>query len=437
MSPRTNSEGKIITGELMRALEEDRKTLTVIVAGYIKEIREQWLSFDEGLASRFQHILEFEDFDMQDLRGLFVKMVRDLGWKLEIIPPDPRTGKTSDVASVAARRLFRSANRRGFANARSVRNMVEAAQRRANTRLRAQALAGHPPTAIESITLTRRDVLPEPVDPDQSSAFKTLLNMVGLASVKENFRDLANISLRNFVLEEAGREPLKLSLHQVFLGNAGTGKTEVAKLYGSFLKEMGLLSDGEVIVIGASALVGDSIGAAGTKVNQLLDVVQQGKILLIDEAYVLHESIYGKQALDVLVERVQGTPGEDFVVLLCGYEDKMKEMLSSATSNQGLASRFKLSDAFYFDDYSDGELSDILISMAKKEYGLTLSKSVARAAVTEVLAKRRAKIGFGYAICYQTDAKNTSLSHDERVNTRSRRLSFCFSGLIRWESETR
>ena len=82
------------------------------------------------------------------------------------------------------------------------------------------------------------------------------------------------------------------------------GKTESAKLYGRILREMSLLSDGECVVRGSSALVGGHEGATKVLVNALMDSVK-GKVLLIDEAHQLAESAYGKEALGVLVERVQ------------------------------------------------------------------------------------------------------------------------------------
>ena len=103
------------------------------------------------------------------------------------------------------------------------------------------------------------------------------------------------------------------------------GKTTIAGLYGKILCEMGYLSCGEVVVIGASRLTGEHVGSTAKKVNDLLDSIE-GKVLVIDEAYVLAGTVYGREALDVLVERVQCTAGEDFAVILCGYEDAMKKM---------------------------------------------------------------------------------------------------------------
>lgn len=192
-----------------------------------------------------------------------------------------------------------------------------------------------------------------------------------------------------------------------------SGKTTVAKIYGAILKELGFLSNGSVETFGASKLVGDVVGSTASKVNSLFDTCT-GKVILIDEAYVLAQSIYGKEALDTIVERVQGTPGEDFVVLLLGYEDKMLQMLREC--NPGLARRFKAEASFHFQDYDDAALTEILSTMAK-ERGLELSQETAKASVANVLAKQRAKPNFGNAGA----CKNLLDNAVERMSARRRK----------------
>ena len=159
------------------------------------------------------------------------------------------------------------------------------------------------------------------------------------------------------------------------------------------MKELGYLSNGEVILVGASKLIGAAVGTTSKAVNDLLDSAK-GKVLVIDEAYVLGRtnSIYGREALDTLVERVQGGASEDFAVILCGYQDEMTTMLRDG--NPGLKRRFRDEDSFYFADYTDQQLTDIMLSKAK-EKGLYLSRELAVASVKNVLAKQRAKPHFG------------------------------------------
>jgi len=206
---------------------------------------------------------------------------------------------------------------------------------------------------------------------------------------------LVRLTQDNFRREEAGRPVQDISLHRLFLGNPGTGKTTVAQIYGRLLKELGLLSNGDVHLVGASALFGDVVGSAAKSTNDLLSQCE-GKVLVIDEAYTLATSTFGKEALDTLVERVQGTSNEDFAVLLLGYDKEMRDMLR--TCNPGLARRFQSDNPFVFEDYDDDALVQIMMGMAEKR-GLSLvgGEETARAAVGKVLAKQRAKPNFGNA----------------------------------------
>ena len=115
--------------------------------------------------------------------------------------------------------------------------------------------------------------------------------------------------------------PTTLSSHPLF-----SGKTTCAKIYGQGLKALRLLSDGSVEIKTASDFIGDKVGESQTKTAKNISLCQ-GKVLVIDEAYNLDDNMYGKQAIDTLVEKVMGFPGEDIAVILIGYEKQMLKML--------------------------------------------------------------------------------------------------------------
>jgi ATPase family associated with various cellular activities (AAA) len=302
-----------------------------------------------------------------------------------------------DVALIAARRLSRSANRVGFANARSVRVMFESMQHAASLRQKQEQRApGWVPLDPEyhSMTLTLIDLIGHhPVHLYASPLVKELMAMTGLVDVKKSVRALIEITVTNYESELRGEEMLDVSLHRMFLGNPGTGKTTVAGLYGRILVSLGYLTNGEVEVVGASKLMGAAVGTTAKTVNDLMDNVR-GKVLVIDEAYVLGSpnSLYGKEALDTLVERVQGSPGEDFAVIMCGYADEMKTMLRDC--NPGLKRRFKSDDAFMFADYSDEELAEIMVKRAQVQK-VYVTQKLAESCVKNILAKQKAKQHFG------------------------------------------
>merc|ERR1719174_1024838 len=136
------------------------------------------------------------------------------------------------------------------------------------------------------------------------------------------------------------------------MGNPGTGKTTVAKLYGRILKDMGLLSKGDVIVKNPSDFIGSALGESEKNTLAILEEAK-GCVLVIDEAYGLHSEKgvtdpYKTSVVDTIVAKVQGVPGDDRCVLLLGYEENMAQMMRD--SNPGLARRFNLQDAFQFED---------------------------------------------------------------------------------------
>jgi hypothetical protein len=159
----------------------------------------------------------------------------------------------------------------------------------------------------------------------------------------------------------------------------GTGKTTCAKFYGQILKELNYLTNGQVLVRSASDFIGQYIGESSTKTNAILKEAS-GKVLVIDEAYALNDKLYGKQVLDTIVEKVQGTPADDMAVLLLGYTTNMKDMIRE--QNPGLARRFPLEYAFHFEDYTNSEFLTIFQKLCSRK------NIVASQEVTECVLER-------------------------------------------------
>ena len=128
-------------------------------------------------------------------------------------------------------------------------------------------------------------------------------------------------------------------------------------MYGNILKHLGYLSNGEVVSKTAADFIGAHVGESQTKTSTIIESAR-GKVLMIDEAYNLDDKMYGKQVLDTLVEKVQNTSSDDIAVILIGYEEPMLSMIRE--QNPGLARRFPKDYAFYFDDYNQEELFEIL-----------------------------------------------------------------------------
>ena len=197
----------------------------------------------------------------------------------------------------------------------------------------------------------------------------------------------------NYQRELASEPPHLIPLNRLFLGNPGTGKTTVATIYGRILKGLGYLSDGSVVVKTPSDLIAGAVGGTEEKTAALLEVCK-GKVLVIDEAYALHEGMYGARAIDTIVSKVQNSEGDDIAVLLLGYEPEMLKMLRE--SNPGLQRRFSPESAFRFADFTDDQLEALLRSNAAT-VGLCWAKpSVCKAAV-QLLVRERIKPNFGNA----------------------------------------
>lgn len=204
---------------------------------------------------------------------------------------------------------------------------------------------------------------------DLKLALDELNNLVGLKNVKELIRMLEAYIRLEQLRKEKGLKYEPLTLHMVFKGNPGTGKTTVARLLGKIFKGIGILSKGHVVEVERADLVGEYIGHTAQKVRENVKK-SLGGILFIDEAYSLArggEKDFGKEAIDTLVKAMEDHKN-DFILILAGYGNEMEYFLNS---NPGLKSRFALQ--FDFPDYSIDELMDISEKMtANRDYKLTL-----------------------------------------------------------------
>ena len=365
-----------------------------VSSGYRNDVIEKWASSNPGILSRFPLEVIFEDFTFEELRTIFIDLMAKSMWHIENYNPEGSTAPPVDVATAVARRLAKGAGRLGFASARSVRITFEQMQRAASTRQQQEkkVKSNLPPNFSTTLTLT--DLIGHPFDLSTSPLVKELMAMTGLDDVKKSVFSLLKMTAKNYESELSGGVTSDVPLHRLFLGNPGTGKTSIAKVYGKILVELGYLTNGEVIVVGASKLVGQYVGSTPVIVNNLIDSVK-GKVLVIDEAYILGgKGSHNKEALDTLVERVQGVPGENFAVIMCGYEDEMNAMMRDC--NPGLKRRFQADNAFMFADYKDDELATIMMKKAS-DIGFKVTRELAMSCVRNVLAQQRAKPNFGNA----------------------------------------
>lgn len=190
---------------------------------------------------------------------------------------------------------------------------------------------------------------------------RELENIVGLDEVKDYVLRLKDSVQANQRRAQAGMKTGSVSMHMIFAGNPGTGKTTIARLVGKYLKAIGALRGGQLVEVSRADLVGRYVGHTAPLTNQVIRSALGG-VLFIDEAYSLYrgkDDSFGLEAIDTLVKGMEDHR-DDLVVILAGYSKEMEQFL---TANSGLASRFP--NKIEFPDYTGEELWRILELSAK------------------------------------------------------------------------
>ena len=351
-----DSYGKEAVDTLIQEMENRRDTMMIIFAGY-EEPMEKFLKTNPGLKSRIPNIIHFQDYQLDEMVRIFEYMVKKDGRYL-----------TTEALSMVSGLMEQKMQATDFGNARDVRNVWQQVFQAQKVRLNQEDLAGKELTYNDyaAITLADMQVIQTQIATEEKTIQELLAElyaMEGLQNVKEKVD--AMVSSMRFVeyMKQEGDNPGRVqgTMHLVFSGNPGTGKSTVARLLGQIYVKLKVLKKNTFILAKRSDLVAQYMGQTAARVaNKVAEA--DGGILFIDEAYQLYNGendSYGEEAIGTLLSLVE-EKRDSLMVILAGYTENMEEFMAV---NPGLKSRFPTT--IDFTDYSVAELLTIFRKMAE------------------------------------------------------------------------
>ena len=331
--------------------------------------------FGAALVSALGDVCETASYTREDLAALAAQQLNGLAQKIRT-----RLGLTlsagADVRDYVAAQCTAQKGAAGLAECcdRIFRALSEYCLRTDKTLSGTAALTARP----EGLLFRLNDGPEEPLFDLLPAAYTGALDairaeineLVGLAPVKEYVFGLADNLQVQQRRAAAGLKTASLSMHMIFTGNPGTGKTTIARLVAKYLKAIGALKGGQLVEVTRADLVGRYTGHTAPLTNSVIESALGG-VLFIDEAYSLYrgeQDSFGLEAIDTLVKGMEDHRDE-LVVILAGYTREMEIFL---TANSGLASRFP--NKIEFPDYTAEELLQITQALAKNK-GYTLAEA--------------------------------------------------------------
>ena len=328
--------------------------LVIILAGYPGDMA-KLISSNPGLHSRFTQNVIFEDYSDDELTEIFHRKLRAEHFEV------------GEEALAHARAYFSYLPRnKDFGNARETENLRDEVKTRQGLRL----ITKSQPTEEEVFTVLPEDfpnygkINVEAFMPQQGPApspMEKLDSLVGIDKIRQQFKEYVK---QAHYCQENPQSPIsaKFRPHMAFLGNPGTGKSTVARLFGEILRLEGLLPNSNFVEVSPDDLIGEYVGHTAPKARAQFERARGG-VLFIDEAYELYKkgkdgggNQYGQEAITALLKFMEDD--RDTIVIMAGYTEEIRYLIKNG--NPGLSSR--VTNEFEFEDYGP----DVLFSILQK-----------------------------------------------------------------------
>ena len=274
----------------------------------------------------------------------------------------------------------------------------------------AKSLLGKPPVAKATGDPVKPAEEPKKEEPEQDPE-EQLAELIGLKDIKHDVKELADFAKVQKMRKDQGMKSVPVSLHLVFTGNPGTGKTTVARILGKLYNKIGILSKGQLIEVDRSGLVAGYLGQTAIKVSEVVQSALGG-VLFIDEAYSLAQEndSFGQEAIDTLLKAMEDHR-DDLIVIVAGYTEPMRHFIDS---NPGLKSRFN--KYIEFPDYTVDELEQIFYLNCKK-YDYVVDWR-AKEKIREMITQRRMEKIINFA-----NAREVRNMFEEIITNQARRVA--------------
>lgn len=356
--------GKEVIEILLKEMSDGPGDIAIFVAGYPKEMY-AFIESNPGLKSRFAQYFIFDDYLPEELYDISLSIADKL--KLHI-DEDARKALKLELTEA-----FRNRDK-NFGNARFVEGVIQKSKMLMALRLmnvQDQKIL----TKEQLSTITSEDIKNVFADTKRKElklaineaelklALDELHELIGMQNVKTEIDELVRL-IRYY--NEIGKDVLnKFSLHSIFTGNPGTGKTTVARILGKIFKALGILERGHTVETDREGLIAGFVGQTAIKTASKIDEAMGG-VLFIDEAYALSsggssQNDFGAEAISTILKRMEDNRGK-FLVFVAGYPDNMNDFLAA---NPGLNSRFD--KKLHFEDYTSEEMMQIAQVILKQE----------------------------------------------------------------------